>query len=249
MDLSIIIVSWNVQALLRQCLESIPQATLGLTYEVIVVDNASTDNSQNLAREFPHVRWIQNEENVGFTRANNQGIALSQGRFICFLNPDTVLHPNALVTLVQYLQAHPDVGIVGPQLQYPDGTLQPSRYRFPTLMTSLMESTPLAWAWPSNPWNRLYHYSDRSPKHTHEVDWLNGACLVVRRDVIDTVGPFDEGFFMYSEELDLCRRAKDAGWQIVYMPDALVTHYEGRSSGQVTLLRDVQFNRSKVRYM
>jgi len=248
MDLSIIIVSWNVRDLLIRCLRSIPSAAHELKYEIIVVDNASTDGSGELAEHFPAVRWIQNERNVGFTRANNQGLTLARGRHICFLNPDTVAQPRALETLVHYLDTHPHVGIVGPQLRYADGTLQLSRYRFPTLMAALMESTPIAWAWPDNPWVRHYHYADCPPDRTHAVDWLNGACLVVRRQVIEQVGSFDEGFFMYSEELDLCRRAGDAGWKVVYIPDALVTHHEGQSSGQAIVSRDVNFNRSKVRY-
>ena len=248
MDLSIIIVNWNVRDLLRRCLQSIPEAATGLTYEIIVVDNASSDGSDQLVHAFPHVHWIQNLENVGFTRANNQGLAASQGRYICFLNPDTVLRPKALSILVEYLDTHPKVGIVGPQLRYPDGTLQPSRYRFPTPMMALMESTPLAWAWPDNPWARAYHCAGCPPDRPHTVDWLNGACLMVHREVIAQVGAFDERFFMYSEELDLCRRAKDAGWEVMYVPDAVVVHYEGQSSGQAVLARDVNFNRSKVRY-
>ncbi len=248
MDLSIIVVNWNVRELLRRCLEHIPQAVDGLLYEVIVVDNASTDGSQTLAEAFPHLRWIQNDENVGFTRANNQGIQVARGRYLCFLNPDTEPQPGSLATLAHYLEAHPRVGIVGPQLRYPDGSLQPSRYRFPTLMSALLESTPIAWHWPNNPWSRRYHCADLPPDRAHEVDWLNGACLMVRREVITQVGGFDEGFFMYSEELDLCRRARDAGWRIVYIPEARVIHHEGKSSEQVVVARHVHFNRSKVRY-
>ncbi len=247
-DLSIIIVNWNVRDLLLRCLEHIPQAVGERSYEVIVVDNASTDGSQALAEGFPHLRWIQNRDNVGFTRANNQGIAVARGRYLCFLNPDTEPQPGALATLARYLDTHPDVGIVGPQLRYPDGTLQPSRYRFPTLTVALMESTPMAWHWPDNPWSRWYHCAALSPDREHDVDWLNGACLMVRRDVIEQVGAFDEGFFMYSEELDLCKRAKAAGWRVVYVPDAVVVHHEGKSSEQVVVARHVHFNRSKVRY-
>ncbi len=247
-DLSICIVNWNVKDLLRQCLRSIPAGVADLTYEIIVVDNASTDGSSALAREFPEVRWLQNEENVGFTRANNQALAVSRGRYVCFLNPDTVVQPGALSTLVHFMDAHPDVGIAGPQLRYPDGTLQPSRYRFPSVLTALMESTPLAWVWPNNPWNRRYHCADCPTDKVHDVDWLNGACLVVRREVLAQVGGFDEVFFMYSEELDLCRRAKAQGWRVMYIPQAVVIHHEGKSSEQVVTARHVHFNRSKVAY-
>ncbi len=247
-DVSICIVNWNVKELLRQCLMSIPAGAKGVLYEVVVVDNASTDGSAEILKAFPHITWIQNQENVGFTRANNQALAVSRGRYICFLNPDTVVYPGALATLVSYMDAHPDVGIVGPQLRYPDGTLQPSRYRFPSVMMALMESTPLAWVWPTNPWNRRYHCEDCSPQEEHEVDWLNGACLMVRREVIGQIGGFDEQFFMYSEELDLCRRARLAGWRVMYVPQAVVVHYEGKSSEQVVVARHVHFNRSKVLY-
>ncbi len=247
-DLSVCIVNWNVRPLLHQCLLALPDATVCLTAETIVVDNASTDNSTSLREVFPHVRWLQNTVNVGFSRANNQAITLSRGRHVCFLNPDTIPQPGSLTSLVHYLDTHPDVGIVGPQLRYPDGSLQPSRYRFPTVLTALLESTPIAWRWANNPWARRYHCADRPVDQEQEVDWLNGACLVVRREVLETIGGFDEGFFMYSEEMDLCRRAREAGWRVVYVPQAVVIHHEGKSSQQVATARHVYFNRSKVRY-
>lgn len=247
-DLSVCIVSWNVRPYLEKCLIALPSALSGLKYEIIVVDNASSDGSAVLAERFPFVRWVQNDANVGFARANNQAIQLSQGRFLCFLNPDTEPQPGSLRLLARYLEAHPDVGVVGPQLRYPDGTVQPSRYRFPSVTVALAESTPLEWHWPQNPWARHYRCADRSPDEEQEVDWLNGACLLVRREVIEQVGGFDEGYFLYSEELDLCRRARDAGWRVVYVPQAVVIHHEGRSSEQVIAARHVHFNRSRVRY-
>ena len=247
-DLSICIVNWNVRQLLQQCLQALPDATVPLTTEIIVVDNASTDGSAALRGVFPHVRWVQNTVNVGFSRANNQALALSTGRYVCFLNPDTVPQPGSLTTLVRYLENHPHVGIVGPQLRYPDMSLQPSRYRFPSVLTALMESTPLGWRWPNNPWARRYHCSDHPPDREQEVDWLNGACIVVRRAVLEQIGGFDERFFMYSEEMDLCRRARTAGWRVMYVPQAVVIHHEGKSSEQVVAARHVYFNRSKVRY-
>ena len=287
-DLSIIIVSWNVRELLRGCLRSIsrdqgsgvrgqgqatppltPDACL-LTPEIIVIDNASSDGSAAMvAAEFPQVPLIANADNRGFTGGNNQGIAVAQGRYVFFLNPDTVVTGDALATMVAYMEAHPDVGVIGPQLRYGDGSLQSSRRRFPTFGSALFESTPLAWHWPDNPWARRYRMEDRGSgirgqesggrgqdevgadalgPAGEEVDWLVGAALLTRRNVLDQVGVFDEGYFMYSEELDWCRRVKMAGWRVVYLPSAQIVHYEGKSSEQVVAARHIRFQTSKVRY-
>ena len=277
-DLSIVIVSWNVRELLAACLRSVVRGQesgvrsqesesesrknlipdpCSLTSEIIVVDNASSDGSAAVvAAEFPAVRLIANRENWGFTGGNNQGLAVARGRYVFFLNPDTVVVDAALGTLLAYMEEHPEVGACGPQLRYGDGSLQPSRRRFPTFMTAIFESTPLAWHWPAalNPWARRYRMEDRpqgaqlAGAEAEPVDWLVGAALLVRREVLAQVGGFDEGYFMYSEELDWCRRAKDAGWQIVYVPAAQVIHYEGKSSEQVVAARHIRFQTSKVRY-
>jgi GT2 family glycosyltransferase len=245
-QVSIIIVSWNVRELLRACLASLP-----CDAETIVVDNASVDGSAEMvARDFPHVRLVTNSENRGFTGGNNDGLKLSTRPFVFFLNPDTVVQGDALERMLAYLDAHPGVGVVGPQLRYGDGLLQSSRRRFPTLGTALFESTPLAWHWPAarNGWARRYHLDDRPADQEQDVDWLVGAALMTRREVLDRVGGFDEGYFMYSEELDWQRRVQQAGWKIVYLPVAVITHYEGKSSEQATAARHIRFNRSKVRY-
>ncbi len=245
-QLSIIIVSWNVRDLLRACLAALPPEV-----EIVVVDNASADGSAAMvAREFPQVRLVANTENRGFTGGNNDGLKLASGRFVFFLNPDTVVQGDALPRMLAYLDAHPAVGVVGPQLRYGDGSLQSSRRRFPSLAAGLCESTPLAWHWPAgrNPWARLYHLDDVPADKTQEVDWLVGAALLTRREVLAQVGGFDEGYFMYSEELDWQQRVKQAGWSVVYFPEAVVVHYEGKSSEQASAARHIRFNRSKVRY-
>ncbi len=264
-DLSILIVSWNVADLLRRCLQSIAQqseptahglarqltapAALGATLEVIVVDNASADDTVAMvAAEFPWVQVLANAANVGFTRANNQAFMASRGAAALFLNPDTEVLPDALATLLAYLRDHPDVGALGPRLRFPDGTVQSSRRRFPTLRTALCESTLLEQWWPHNPAARAYHLEDVPDDRVQEVDWLVGACLLTPRRVMVQVGPWDEGFFMYSEELDLCRRIRTAGWRVVYLPLAEVIHHEGKSSEQVVAARHVRFQTSKVRY-
>lgn len=245
-QLSIIIVSWNVRELLRACLASLPCEA-----EIVVVDNASGDGSAGMvAGDFPHARLLANSENRGFTGGNNDGLGLAARPFVFFLNPDTVVQGDALARMLAYLEAHPDVGVVGPRLEYGDGTLQSSRRRFPTLGTALFESTPLAWHWPEarNHWAKRYHMADRPPDREQEVDWLVGAALMTRREVLERAGGFDEGYFMYSEELDWQRRVRQAGWKVVYLPDAVITHYEGKSSEQATAARHIRFNRSKVRY-
>ena len=248
-DLSIIIVSWNVRDLLRACLVSIRDSACSYSVEVFVVDNASSDGSPEMvAREFPWVRSVRNSTNTGFTRGNNQALALSRGRYVLFLNPDTEVKRDALAVMLAYMDAHPRTGALGPQLRYGDGSLQSSRRRFPTFGTALFESTPLAWHWQANPWAARYHMADTPDEQTQQVDWGVGAALLVRRSVVEQIGGFDEGYFMYSEELDWCRRASLADWKTVYLPAALVIHYEGKSSEQAVAARHIRFQTSKLRY-
>ncbi len=250
-DLSIVILNWNVAGLLADCLRSLPQAA-GRWWprtEVIVVDNASTDNSVGMVRrQFPHVRLIALPANVGFSEGNNMGIRASRGRYIFLLNPDTVAHPGSIEALVECMQAHPEAGIAGPRLLNPDGTLQPSRRRFPTLATALVESTPLQQWFPGARILRRYYMLDVPDRGVHRVGWLSGAALMCRREALWQAGLLDPGYFMFSEELDLCRRVSDAGWAILYVPHALITHYGGQSTGQNVPARHIHFNTSKARY-
>lgn len=272
-DLSIIIVSWNVWDLLRSCLASIEQlsrpaaqatirhfgpAATPATLEVIVVDNASSDATvDGLRARYPWVRVVTNDENAGFTRGNNQGYTVSRGDFVFFLNPDTEISAtphDSLWLLWKTIHDEPAVGMIGPQLRYGDGSWQSNRRRFPTRFTGFFESTWLGQRWPRNPWTVRYHLLDWPTTIRHDVDWLVGAAMLCRRAALESIrtpgdlGPFDQGFFMYSEELDLGWRLNQAGWRIVYLPSALVIHYEGRSSEQVVTARQIHFNASKVRY-
>ena len=286
-NLSIIIVSWNVWPLLRACLQSIAQVTAPCRYdqirtygpanayhvEVIVVDNVSSDETRiELPALFPWVKLIESSRNLGFTGGNNVGYHCSRGDYIFFLNPDTELimvedetdnstqgaAVDPLTTMHELLQAETAVGMVGPHLRYGDGSWQNNRRRFPTHLTGFFESTWLGQFWPANPWIAHMHMADISAKRQHDVDWLNGSAMFCRRSALEEIrlaegngqyiGPFDEQFFMYSEELDLCRRLKVAGWQLFYTPDARIIHYEGRSSAQIITRRHILFNTSKVRY-
>jgi GT2 family glycosyltransferase len=263
-DLTIIIVSWNVCDLLRRCLQSIAlDSSLSSAFsygsapdrqsrsiEIIVVDNASTDGSAEMVHtEFPHAHLVVNDENRGFTAANNQGLALGRGRYLLLLNPDTEVVDDALTEMCQHMDEHPDVGALGPRLCFPDGSLQPSRRRFPTLATALVESTIVQEWWSDNRILRRYYMADTADDVVQPVDWVVGACLFVRRQTYEQVGALDEGYFMYSEELDWCRRIKEAGWSIVYLPTATIIHHEGKSSEQVVPARHIHFQSSKVRYV
>jgi len=253
MDLSIVIVNWNVRELLRRCLSSLGrgEARLASTFtaEVIVVDSASSDGSVEMVRrDFPGVRLIASDENLGYSRGNNLGAAEAGGRYLLLLNPDTEVVGDALATMVRYLDAHPAVGVVGPQLRYPNGTLQSSRRRFPTLATAFCESTLLHQWFPKNQVARRYHLADRPADTPQAVDWLVGAALMIRREVWRQVGPLDESFFMYFEELDWCRHCRAAGWEIHYLPAAQIIHHEGKSSEQIVAARTICFQCSKIRY-
>ncbi len=260
-DLEIVIVSWNVSALLARCLDSIlaqpgagaPQGERvplgGYRLRVHVVDNASGDDTcAMVAQRYPWVRLTRSEANLGFTGGNNLAIRQAEGRYILLLNPDTELAGGALAAMLDYMEAYPRVGALGPQLRYGDGRPQSSRRRFPTLGMALMESTVLEQWFPRNRWAARYRMDDQPDDAPQAVDWLTGACLLTRRAVWQEIGLLDDGFFMYSEELDWCRRAADAGWERVYLPEAVVVHHEGQSSGQVAARRHILFNASKVRY-
>ncbi|MFN2286093.1 MAG: glycosyltransferase family 2 protein [Anaerolineae bacterium] len=247
--LSVIIVNWNVRDLLQRALTSVYASwdnRMGL--EVIVVDNASHDDSVAMLRTtFPDVQVIANTENRGFTGGNNQGLAAATGEYLLLLNPDTEIIADALPRMVDYIRAHPDVGMVGPQLLNPDGSVQSSRRHFPSLPVLFLEST---WLEKLTPRKLLRHYyAQAQPDDAiQDVDWITGAAMLARREAFAQVGGMDEGFFMYSEELDWCRRIRDTGWRIVYFPEARIVHHEGKSSEQVVPARHIYFQSSKVRY-
>ncbi len=223
--LSCIIVSWNAARQLADCLHSLPAGAQGSSYEIIVIDNASTDGSADMvAREF-QVRLIRNSENVGFARANNQGIRASTGRYVLLLNSDTIVPPGALPALVQFMDDHPDAGACGPRLARADGSTQLFAFGGdPTVRYLLARS-----------WNRLlFHRAlhDWETQKVQTVDWVSGAALLTRRDALERIGGFDEKFFMYFEDNDLCLRLRRAGWKIFYNPTVTITHFGGASVSQ-----------------
>ncbi len=245
-DLSIVIVNWNVRELLRACLRSLDP---NLHAEVIVVDNASSDGSVEMVRgEFPTVRLIANGRNLGYGAAINQAVSQCTGDYLLILNPDTEVRPGAVHRLVEFIYERPRAACVGPHLVNPDGSTQSSRRSFPGLWTAFVESTILQrWFGGLGALRRFYR-SAQPDDVPQQVDWLVGACLLLRRAALDEVGGFDERFFMYSEEMDLCYRLRQAGYEIWFVPRAEVMHHEAASSSQVLFRRNVNFHESRYRF-
>ncbi len=233
-DLSVIILTYNTCDLLRQCLRSIYEQTSGITFEVIVVDNASADQTAAMmSSEFPQATYLRNSENIGFTKGNNQGIRVSRGRYVLLLNPDTKVVANALAELVRFMDAHLDCGIMGCKLLNPDGSLQYSCRRFPSYHTALFNRySILTRLFPQNRFSQSYLMSSDDHNKTREVDWVSGAALTARREAFEQVGLMDEIFIMYSEDVDWCYRMHEAGWKVYFFPDASVYHYIGQSTSQ-----------------
>ena len=284
--LTIITVSWNTRDLLRRSIQTIHAslADAGIDYTIVIVDNASSDGTPDMLRaEHPEVLLLEAGRNLGFAGGNNLALRRElreHGRpptstpqlptpdYVFLLNPDTEVVGDAIPALVRYLDAHPDVAVVGPQLRYADGSVQSSRRRFPSQAVYFWESTPLEQRWPNNPWARRYRCDDTSDDTTQEVDWLVGAALLVRRAAIECAGLLDAGFTMYSEELEWQRRIRGLGGKrqgpgqkrtsdprspipdpcrIVYLPDAVIIHHEGRSSEQALARRYLNFQRGRLR--
>ena len=238
MDLSVIILNYKTKNLLKECLRGIRIATPKLALEVIVVDNASGDGSPEMVlADFPEVRIIRSKKNLGYAGGNNLGLKAASGRYVMIMNPDILVWPGSIEALVTYMDAHQDVGLVGPKLTNPDGTTQQSCYRFHTPMIPLYRRTIAG---------RLPHarralaeflmedFDHASPR---EVDWLLGGALIARREAAAGVGPLDESFFLYFDDTDWCRRFWEKGWKVVYCPDSVMVHFHQRASkGGVTEL-------------
>ncbi len=242
-DLSVVIVNWNANAYLPDALQSLFLAQTAaqeladgskLVMEVWLIDNGSTDGSPAWVRlHYPQVRMIVNRENRGFAAANNQGIRECRGRFLLLLNPDTVLPSTALATLIDFLEQHPQVGAIGPRLVGGRGKVQGGAAGFdPTPVTIFNYATFLYRLFPGRMrglWLPRSVYQQSQPIF---VDWVSGACMLVRREAAEAAGPLDEGYFMYSEDVEWCRRIRRAGYQVVCAPNVSVVHHVGGSSRQ-----------------
>ncbi len=248
-DLSIIIVNYNTRQLLRECLRSLRERNEGISAEVIVIDNGSTDGSADaVAAEFPDVVLIRNRSNEGFAGPNNQGLQIAGGRYAMLLNSDTLVKAHALETLVHFMDTHANAGACGPRLLYPDGRLQPSCRSFPSLWRHFCDMSGLENLFPRSVFGNL------ETRFAHdriaEVDQPMGAALLVRRETIAQVGLLDESFRIYYNEVDWCRRMTRAGWKIFFVPDAEIIHYGGKTT-EITNRSFEQFdemNRNSLAY-
>lgn len=223
MEVSVIIVNWNAKQLLKDCINSIYKGARDLQLEIIVVDNGSTDGSQNMVKKsFPQVILIENEKNLGFSRANNIGFKYSNGKYLLFLNPDTLVPEKTLEEAIKFMEKNRDAGIMGCKHLNPDGSFQPSAFGFIPLTSIFAYILGL---------NKLFKISWLKKKSTiRTVPYTQGSFLFMRRKVFQEIGQFDEGFFLYGEDVDLCKRVWDSGWKVYYYPDIFITHYLGGSS-------------------
>ncbi len=236
---SVIIVNYNGGEYTPACLDSIPGGT-----EIIVVDNGSKDGSADaIAAKYPAVQVLRNTANLGFARAVNQGIAASTGRYVCLLNNDARLSPDTLATLLAYMDAHPDVGMTAPQLLHEDGRKQHSFDNFPSLATALLNKSLLRRLAPD-----AYPSKTQDYKEPREVASVIGACMMVRRDVVDRIGPLDEAYFLFLEETDWCLRCRRAGYKVVFVPGSTVVHLQGKTRDQVRVRGRIEYTRSLFTY-
>lgn len=231
-DLSVVIPSWNTRGLLRACLASLVP-TDGITVETIVVDNASADGSADMvAEEFPEVVLVRNERNEGFAKGCNLGMVRATGRHVLLLNADTEVRDRALARMVEFLDANAGYGAVAPQLVHPDGEIQAACMRFPNLRTPLFFGTPFERWFPDSRELRRYFLRDFDHRSERDVDQPPAACLCLRREVIETVGMFDEELWLFFNDVDLSLRLARAGWKTRYLVDVRVMHHEGASTSK-----------------
>jgi GT2 family glycosyltransferase len=248
-DLSVTICSWNTRDDLRDCLRSLREAAGEARFEVIVVDNASADGSPEMVEaEFPEVVLLRQTANLGFTGGQNLAIARRRGRDAFLLNSDAMVTPGAIASLFSYARANPDIGAIGPKVLNPDGSLQYSCRRFPNPLAALFRNTPLGRWFPNNRFTRDYLMQDWDHMTPREVDWVSGAALYATKEFIARVGLLDEGFFMFCEDVDWCKRCHEAGMKVVYLPQAVVIHAIGRSTDKAANRMIIRFHRSMLRY-
>jgi GT2 family glycosyltransferase len=247
-DLSIIIVNWNTRELLAQCLESVrsdADTLKGWNVETLVVDNASADGSAEMVREqFPWANLIENRANVGFARANNQAIARAAGQYLLLLNSDAEIQDGALGSLLEFVASHPGAGAVGARLLNPDGSLQLSCHPMLTPGREMWRLLFLDRVYPRASYP-MHRWDTSTPRR---VEVIKGACFLARRAALDQVGLLDESYFMYTEEVDLCYRLAQAGWEVWWAPGAEVVHQGEASSRQVAEAMYVQLYRSKIQF-
>jgi len=247
--MDIVIVNFNSTDCLLTCLESVYDDLRGMPATLWVVDNGSSDGIGRIIGRFPEIHLISNQQNLGFGAAVNQALKKTASAYIVLLNPDSYVLKGFFYTMITFMEENPRIGIAGPGIRNPDGSIQGSARSFPTPLTSLFgRQSLLSRLFPENPLTRanvLTAVSDG--RHPMDVDWVSGACMVVRRKAVETVGCFDERFFMYWEDADWCRRMRHGGWKIVYFPLAEVIHHVGVSSSKRAIGSLFEFHKSAYR--
>lgn len=243
-----VVVNYNAGAALLACVESIMADTTVGPAEVVVVDNESGDGSvEALERAHPEVTVVRAGENLGYARAANLGIAATGAAVTAVLNPDTVVRPGTAAALLARFEAEPDLGAVGPQLRNPDGSVYPSARTLPSLLVAVGHGL-LFFVWPGNPFTRRYRQTDVDPAWPRDVDWVSGAAVWLRRAALDDVGGWDERYFMYVEDVDLCWRLRRAGWRVAYEPAGVVDHLLGVSTARAPYRMIAEHHRSLLRF-
>ncbi|PLW67044.1 glycosyltransferase family 2 protein [Pseudohalioglobus lutimaris] len=236
-ELSVIVVNWNTSELLKNCLESIySNLDKKLRIEIVVVDNASSDDSVAMVKAcFPRVKLIENNQNVGFARANNQAVGVATGKYLLLLNSDTIVLDDGALEVLGFMEENPEVGIVTAKLQYEDGEFQPPYRRFPGFWGTFWRNTFRRIRSTNSAGQKRFLYSDLDPESVHEVDWGTGAYLYVSRSLVTGGKIFNEDIFMYYEDTILCKRAGEEGFRVMYLPFAPVIHLRDRSASKVKL--------------
>jgi GT2 family glycosyltransferase len=249
-DVSVIIVSWNTREMTCDCIRSVCDQTKGLNYEVVVVDNASSDGSAQAVRDqFPDSMLIENTVNKGFAAANNQGIRIAKGRYVLLLNSDTIVLDDAIGKTAEYADSADDVAIVGCRILNPDRTLQPSCFMFPSMLNMALSATYLYKVFPRNRFFAREHMGWWDRNDIREVEVVTGCFMLIRREVIETTGLLDESYFMYGEETDLCFRVRKAGYRNVFIPHAQIVHYGGASSRKMKSAMILQTRASILQFL
>ncbi|MHC4593976.1 MAG: glycosyltransferase family 2 protein [Planctomycetota bacterium] len=248
-DVSIIIVNWNTRELLQGCLRSIREQTRDINYEIIVVDNASTDGSVEIVKKnFPKVMLVENSSNLGFARASNIGIRSSKGRYICLINSDVIVLDDCIKNLMSFMDEHPGTGMAGPRILNPDRTLQPSCRHFPTIWNNLCQALTLNHLFPrtrffSGPFMKYWAHDE-----VRKVEVVTGCFWMVRCEAVDEVGSLDKDFFIYGEDIDWCKRFHEAGWDVIFYPKAEAIHVGAASSNNAPIRFYLEMQKADLKY-
>ncbi|HNY26383.1 MAG TPA: glycosyltransferase family 2 protein [Candidatus Sumerlaeota bacterium] len=248
-QISVVIVNWNARDHLQRCLVSIEETRGALVVETIVVDNGSVDGSlEMLSQCFPHVQVVATGQNLGFARGNNVGIERCRADFIFFINSDVIVKPGCFQQLLDLLQQRPEVGLAGPRIVSPDGSLQATCCNTPSLKEAVVEAFALRRVFPAATWLPTYFLVESEHDRVREVPCMVGCFWAARREAIDQVGVLDERFFIYSEDNDWCKRFREAGWQVLYYPLAEAIHVGGASSARDPMRFAVEMEKARRQF-